>query len=143
MNNAYDVIIVGGGIIGTATGYYLSKRGRKVLLLEKDFLTAGSTGRCITGIRQQFSTPATIKASMASVELFKGMKDELGMDVEWMDSGYMFMAYDQAKVEAFKKNIEIQRQFGLDVSFITPEEAKAMVPPSQYPGPPGRGLVPQ
>ena len=128
MNNTFDAIVVGGGIIGTATGYYLSKRGRKVLLLEKDFLTAGSTGRCITGIRQQFSTPATIKTSMTSVELFKGMKDELGMDVEWMDSGYMFMAYTPAQVEAFKKNIEIQRQFGLDVSFITPEEAKALVP---------------
>jgi len=128
MNKNYDAIIVGGGIIGTATGYYLSKRGVKVLLLEKDFLTAGSTGRCITGVRQQFSTPATIKASMESVKLFKGMHEELGLDVEWTDSGYMFMAYDEALADSFKKNIEIQKQYGLDVSLITPEEAKAIVP---------------
>lgn len=128
MNKNYDAIIIGGGVIGTATGYYLSKRGLKVLLLEKDFLTAGSTGRCITGVRQQFSTPATIKASMHSVEIFKHLHEELGMDVEWASSGYMFMAYDEAYASAFKKNIEIQKQYGLDVSYITPKEAKAIVP---------------
>ncbi|MGB7054558.1 MAG: FAD-dependent oxidoreductase, partial [bacterium] len=45
MNNTSDVIIIGGGIIGCATGYYLAKKGFKVNLLEKDFLTSGSTGR--------------------------------------------------------------------------------------------------
>ncbi|MCK5147376.1 FAD-binding oxidoreductase [bacterium] len=128
MNKNYDVIIIGGGVIGTSTGYYLSKSGMKVLLLEKDYLTAGSTGRCITGVRQQFSTPATIRTAMSAVKLFENMKDELGVDVEWTNSGYMFMAHDEAKVEAFKKNIEIQRKFGLDVSFITASEAKALVP---------------
>jgi sarcosine oxidase subunit beta len=128
MNKTYDVIIIGGGIIGTATGYYLSRKGIKVLLLEKSFLTSGSTGRCITGIRQQFSTPASINTAMESVRLFRGMKDELGIDVEWKDSGYLFLAHSNERVDIYRKNIEIQRQFGLDVDFIDAQECLKIVP---------------
>ncbi len=128
MNKNFDAIIIGGGIIGTATGYYLSQKGLKVVLLEKDFLTAGSTGRCITGIRQQFSTPTSIKTAMESVAIFKTLDEEFDFDIEWASSGYMFLAYDEEKVKLFKKNIQIQRQFGLKVNFLTPEECKKVVP---------------
>lgn len=128
MKKSFDVIIIGGGIIGTATGYYLSRKGVRVLVLEKDFLTAGSTGRCITGIRQQFSTSSTIQTAMESVRLFRSMKDEFGFDVEWKASGYLFLAHSEDMVEIFKNNIAIQRPFGLDVSFIRAEECKKIVP---------------
>lgn len=128
MSKNFDAVIVGGGIIGTATGYYLAKRGLKVLLLEKDYLTAGSTGRCITGIRQQFSTPATIKTAMESVRLFRDMKDEFDMDVQWSSSGYLFLAHDQEMASMFQKNIALQQQFGLDVRFLDAGECRALIP---------------
>jgi len=128
MSRTFDAIVIGGGIIGTATGYYLSKRGLRVLLLEKDYLTAGSTGRCITGIRQQFSTPTTIQTAMESVRLFRSMKEEFNMDVEWKNSGYLFLAHSEDMVTLLKKNIAIQKQFGLDVEFISAEECKKIVP---------------
>ncbi len=128
MNKTFDVIVIGGGITGTATGYYLSKRGLDVLLLEKEFLTSGSTGRCITGIRQQFSTPATIQTAMESVRLFRSMKEELGLDVEWKNSGYLFLAHSGETIEMFKKNIAVQNKFGLDVKLISKEKCKKIVP---------------
>jgi sarcosine oxidase subunit beta len=128
MKESFDVIIIGGGIVGTATGYYLSKKGMRVLILEKDFLTAGSTGRCITGIRQQFSTSSTIQTAMESVRLFRSMKNEFGFDVEWKASGYLFLAHSEEMVNIFKNNIAIQRPFGLDVSFISAEKCKEIVP---------------
>jgi sarcosine oxidase subunit beta len=128
MSNTFDAIVIGGGIIGTSTGYYLSRHGLKVLLLEKDFLTAGSTGRCITGIRQQFSTPATIQTAMKSVDLFKTMHKEFDRDVEWSDSGYLFLAHSPELKSLFEKNITIQRQYGLDVSFISAEACQKIVP---------------
>ncbi|RKY51502.1 MAG: FAD-dependent oxidoreductase [Candidatus Neomarinimicrobiota bacterium] len=128
MSKTFDVIIIGGGITGTATGYYLSKKGLRVLLLEKNFLTSGSTGRCITGIRQQFSTPATIQIAMESVRLFRSMKEELGLDVEWKNSGYLFLAHSRETLEMFKRNIAIQTKFGLDVKLISKEECKGIVP---------------
>jgi len=127
MNRNYDIIIIGGGIIGTASAYYLSGRGMKVLLLEKNFLTAGSTGRCISGVRQQFSSPTTIQLAMTSVRLFKILQDE-NVDIEWKNSGYLFLAYSEDIVRMLKKNITIQQQYGLDVSFITPEACKKQVP---------------
>ncbi|GAJ16566.1 unnamed protein product, partial [marine sediment metagenome] len=50
----------GAGIMGMATAYYLSKNGVKLAVIDKEYIGSGSTGRCIAGIRQQFSTPASI-----------------------------------------------------------------------------------
>lgn len=128
MKNIYDIIIIGGGIIGSATGYFLSREGLKVLLLERGFLSSGSTGRCITGIRQQFSTSTTIRTAMESVRLFRSMNEELGLDVEWKNSGYLFLGYSKEMVSQFKKNIQIQKQFGLDVEYVSREECRRIVP---------------
>ena len=127
-NNTSDVIIIGGGIIGCATGYYLTKKGFKVHLLEKDYLTAGSTGRCIGGIRQQFSTETSIHVAMESMKKFAKMKDELGQDVEFHQGGYLFLAHEDDKKQTYLKLIEIQRKMGLDVQYIGVPEIERLVP---------------
>ncbi len=128
MNNTADVIIIGGGIIGTATGYYLTKKGLKVYLFEKDYLTAGSTGRCIGGIRQQFSTELSIKVAMESMKKFRVMHDELGQDVEFHQGGYLFLAHTKDKEETYKKLIALQQKMGLDVEYIDVAEIERLVP---------------
>jgi len=53
--NSADVVIVGGGIIGCATAYYLAKLGvANIVVIERDYLASGSTGRCGAGVRQQW-----------------------------------------------------------------------------------------
>ncbi len=128
MNNTSDVIIIGGGIIGTATGYYLTKRGFKVLLFEKDYLTAGSTGRCIGGIRQQFSTELSIKVAMESVKKFTAMNAELDQDVEFHQGGYLFLAHDESKKNVYLELIKLQQKMGLDVRYVDVKEIKKLVP---------------
>jgi len=128
MTDTSDVIIIGGGIIGCATGYYLTKRGLKVNLLEKDYLTAGSTGRCIGGIRQQFSTELSIKVAMESMKKFAAMKEELGQEVEFHQGGYLFLAHNEEKKETYLKLIGIQRTMGLDVNLIDVSEIEKLVP---------------
>ena len=128
MNNASDVIVIGGGIIGCATGFYLSKKGLKVYLLEKDYLTAGSTGRCIGGIRQQFSTRLSIKVAMESMKKFKDMAEELGQDVEFHQGGYLFLAHSEDKKITYLKLIELQQSMGLDVEYISIDDIKKIVP---------------
>lgn len=128
MDKTADVIIIGGGILGTATGYYLSKKGLKVCLFEKDYLTAGSTGRCICGIRQQFSTELSIKVAMASMNKFKSMSEELGQDVEFHQGGYLFLAHSEDKVQIYKKLIEIQQRMGLKVEYIDVPQIVKLVP---------------
>ncbi|MGE5339841.1 MAG: NAD(P)/FAD-dependent oxidoreductase [Candidatus Omnitrophota bacterium] len=128
MNKTYDVVIIGGGIIGMATAYYLSKSNIKLAVVERKYLGSGSTGRCIGGIRQQFSTPGSIRMMIESMKLFSQMEEELGRSVEFHQGGYLFLAYSPEMVEVFKKNIEIQKKENLNVSLLTPQECKKVVP---------------
>ena len=82
----YDVVIVGGAIIGSAVAYFLtaaeSFQGR-VLVIEKDpSYQDCSTTRSLASIRQQFSTPVNIQLSQFGVEFLRSVKDRLGADVE-------------------------------------------------------------
>ncbi|OGC42118.1 hypothetical protein A2Y85_03970 [candidate division WOR-3 bacterium RBG_13_43_14] len=128
MDNTADVIIIGGGIIGTAAGYYLARKGLKVFLFEKDYLTAGSTGRCIGGIRQQFSTELSIKVAMESVKKFKVMANELQQDVEFHPGGYLFLAHDENKKQVYLELIKLQQEMELDVRYVDVKEIERLVP---------------
>ncbi|MBN1349680.1 FAD-binding oxidoreductase [candidate division KSB1 bacterium] len=128
MRNEYDVIVIGGGIIGFSVAYYLCRANQSVLLIEKNFPGSGSTGRCITGIRAQFSTEASIRLAMESIELFKSMEDEFGFSVEWYPSGYLFLAYDEARKNSFLQNLAVQQHAGLDVRFMEKKDIQKLVP---------------
>ena len=128
MKREFDVIIIGGGIIGLATAYYLAKHRQKVLVLEKSYIGSGSTGRCISGIRAQFSTETSIKLAMHSIELFQQMETEFGFSVEWAPSGYLFLAHDLARKKAFAEVLELQQHLGLDVRLLEKNEIARRFP---------------
>ncbi len=128
MKKSADAIVIGGGIIGAATGYYLAKKGLKVLLLERDFPCSGSTGRCIGGIRAQFTHDLTIRVMVLSIKMFSELHLELGRNIEWYQGGYLFLAFDENRKKAFLQAIEIQRRYGLKVDFISPQECSRIVP---------------
>jgi sarcosine oxidase subunit beta len=129
MRNTSDIVIIGGGIVGTACGYYLSRKGLKVAVVEQGYLCSGSTGRCIGGIRQQFTSYGSIKLMMESVRHFQDMEQELGTDVHWHNGGYLFLAHSPEKKQAFLSNIAVQQATGLkDVRWVTPEECREISP---------------
>ncbi|HTY07820.1 MAG TPA: FAD-binding oxidoreductase [Candidatus Edwardsbacteria bacterium] len=129
MSNSSDIIIIGGGIAGTATGHYLARAGLTVALFERGYLCSGSTGRCIGGVRQQFTSASSIKLMMRSVQLFAQMDQELETEVHWHPGGYLFLAHDEQKKQAFLDNIAVQRAAGLrDVRWVDAAEAKEVVP---------------
>jgi sarcosine oxidase subunit beta len=128
MSRTADVVVIGAGIVGAATGYYLAGRGRKVIVLERDFPCAGSTGRCIGGIRAQFTHDLTIRVMLESVRIFPALRDELGQDVEWHQGGYLFLAFDEKRKQTFLDAIRIQETYGLKVDFISPDDCRQIVP---------------
>jgi sarcosine oxidase subunit beta len=127
----YDIAIIGGGIIGMAAAHYLCReqKGIKLAVIEKHYLGSGSTGRCIGGIRQQFSTPASIRMMKENIRLFSEMEEEFGFNVEFDQSGYLLLAHSEELVKIFKSNIKIQQKEGINVSLLTPEEAQKEVVP--------------
>lgn len=131
-----DIIVIGGGIIGLSSAYHLSRRKAKVLVIEKQYPAAGSTGRCIGGIRVQFSTPAAIRLMQESMTQFKSMADEFGFSVEFQQGGYLFLAHSQEKLDAFIKVSEIQKSLDVDVQIMSAEDCCRLVPNLN-----GEGLV--
>jgi len=129
MRRTAEIVIVGGGVVGCAVAYNLAKMGMKdIVLVEKKFLASGSTGRCGGGIRQQWSTAPNVRLAMASVSIFERMEEELGMDVEWYQGGYLIPAYTEDEWKQFQKNVQMQRGEGLDVRVLEPQETQDIVP---------------
>ena len=128
MKDKAAVVIIGGGVTGCGIAYNLAKKGlTDVVILEKKFLCYGASGRCGGGIRQQFTTEANIKLAMESVRIFEKLSEELETDIEHEQGGYLIITYED-EVEQFKKNVNLQNKLGLKSRFITPEEAREIVP---------------
>jgi len=122
-------VIIGGGVSGCGLAYCLAKRGFKdVVVLEREYLASGATGRCGGGIRQQWSTEENTKLAMESVRLFGQLDEELEYETEFEQGGYLILAYTDQEVEQYKKNVAMQQKLGLDVRFIDPKEAREIAP---------------
>lgn len=128
----YDVVIVGGGIVGSSTAYYLRKNGFKgsIAIIEKDksykqSCTALSWG----GIRQQFSTPVNILLSGFGMNLISNLKQEFGVDADigFKEHGYVVMASD-ASLSVLEENVKLQHSMGVDTVLLTPDELAARFP---------------
>jgi sarcosine oxidase subunit beta len=119
------IVIIGGGIVGISAAYYLAKRGEKnVTLLERDLLAQASTGLCVGGIRQQFSHPANILLSQHTIRLLKHFENEFDTKIDFHQAGYLFLTKEQSTWEAFGECVKIQRQYGVPVQVLSPEEVK-------------------
>jgi sarcosine oxidase subunit beta len=120
-----EVAIIGGGIMGASTAYHLARRGcTDVVILEKDLLAQASTGLSAGGIRQQFSHPANIRLSQEAVRVFERFEQEFGVNMEFRQVGYLFLAQSEDVWQEFLTNVELQRRYNVPVEALSPEEIK-------------------
>ncbi|MGH9209681.1 MAG: NAD(P)/FAD-dependent oxidoreductase [Acidimicrobiales bacterium] len=121
-------MVVGGGIVGTSALYHLAVGGcRDVVLLERDTLGSGSTGAAAGGVRAQFSDELNIRIALESIARFSRFEDEIGADIGFHQSGYLFLLQADA-VPTFEASVALQRSLGVPSQLITPAEAATMVP---------------
>lgn len=125
-----EVVIIGGGLIGLSSAYYLARAGcRDVVLLERKWLGSGTSAHCSGGIRAQFSTEINIRLSQESLKTFENFEAEFDVDPEFRRTGYLFLATTPDEEGLFRRNVELQQRFKVPVELIGPEVAKRIVPP--------------
>ncbi|MCL2628811.1 MAG: FAD-binding oxidoreductase [Oscillospiraceae bacterium] len=131
MKKSYDIVIIGGGIIGCSLAFELSKRGQKdVLVIEREYLTSGSTGRCGAGIRKQWGSEINAVLAMESTEIFENLEQYTGYERSCglNQGGYLIVAYTSKEWEQFQKNLEMQHRLGINSLALDLDGIKEVVP---------------
>jgi sarcosine oxidase subunit beta len=131
MKKSYDVVIIGGGIVGCSLAFELAKRGRKdVLIIEQAYLTSGATGRCGAGIRQQWGSELNATLAVESTHIFENLEEytEYGYSCGLNQGGYLLVAYTEKEWEQFHKNLEVQHALGIASRAVDLDGAREIVP---------------
>jgi sarcosine oxidase, subunit beta len=111
-----EVVVVGAGVVGASVAYHLAAGGcGSVLVLEREREAGrGSTGRATGGFRAQFGSEINVRLSLLSREKLLRFEDELGVDPGYRLCGYLFLADDEAQLEALREAREVQRAAGFE-----------------------------
>ena len=120
-----EVVIIGGGIVGSSIAYHLIAAGCKdVLVIERESAQGkGSTGKSMGGVRAQFSTPINIQMSLYSIPFYASFDVRLGHPAGYRPQGYLFCATNDEHLAYLRTNFEKQVAMGLkDVRLVNAGE---------------------
>lgn len=110
-----DVVVVGGGIVGCASAYYLAKRGVAVVLLEQSVIGGEASGRNAGGVRAQCRDRRERHLAIASIQLWERLEQELGFDVEYHQGGNIRLATTEERMAELCLQAEEELADGLAV----------------------------
>ncbi|MDQ3167853.1 MAG: FAD-binding oxidoreductase [Chloroflexota bacterium] len=127
---AFDVVIIGGGISGTAAAYELSRAGARVVLCERGELASMASGWTLAGVRQSGRHPAELPLASHAVRRWQTLGDELGADVEYRRGGNLRLARDDDQVATIEAVVEGARANGLDLTFLPDNRAVREIAPA-------------
>lgn len=128
MRDTADVVIIGGGVMGCSMLYHLARLGvSRTLLLERDVLGSGSTGRSQAICRMHYSNPVTSSLAWESLKVFANFEDAVGGTSGFVQTGYLVVV-DAADRPSLERNVAMQQELGIDTRVISPAEAAELAP---------------
>ena len=129
-----ELAIIGGGIMGLSVAHQVARLRSKakkpvsIAVLERSYLVAGASGRNGGGVRMQWGDSQNVELMMRSVEICRGLAQELDINLWFRQGGYLFLARDAASQGRLERNAEIHEQLGAPTRLLSPKEALDIVP---------------
>ena len=128
MKSKADVVIIGGGVMGCSILFNLARRGvTDTVLVEKESLGAGSTGRSSGIVRMHYSSEVNARLALKSLETIRDFDQIVGGDSGFVNAGAMFIAPPEAE-ESFRRNIAMQQSLGIDTRVLDMKQAREVAP---------------
>lgn len=130
MKSSYDAVIIGGGIHGLATAYYLARNHgiTNVAVLEKSYIGSGGSGRNTAIVRSNYLTPEGSRFYQRSVELYERLSEDLNYNILFEQRGHMTLAHTDASLRTMRWRAEVNKLEGINSSVIDPNEVKKLAP---------------
>jgi sarcosine oxidase subunit beta len=129
-----DIVIIGGGIIGTSIAHQLARRGStNIVLVEGETLAYGSSGRATGGIRQQFADALDIRFSQESVHFYEQFTKQdptvpAAQRPRFYQYGYLFLVTMPESWQTMKQHVTLQQSLGVPTQLLTPHEVQQRLP---------------
>ena len=143
MKDRARAVVVGGGVGGCSILYWLARLGwDDVVLVERAELTSGSTFHSAGLVGQLRSSLALTRMMMASVDLYRSLEEEVGLETGWREVGSLRLASSQERLEEIARQAGWAKTFGLPLELISPAEAQALFPPLSTDGVLGAAFLP-
>ena len=134
MSPTYDVAVIGGGVMGCSTLHYLAKLGvTNTVLMERDGLADGSTGRSMAILRMHYSNVVTTQMAWWSRGVIAEFEEETGHPGGFVNTGYLFLV-KPGHEDALRRNVELGQRHGVATECLTPDEAQDRWPDIRFDG---------
>lgn len=128
----YDAVVIGAGVIGAATAYYLSKFGaKKVIIIDRGPVCAGGTAKSCAIIRSHYSILSNTRLTLTSLEIFRNFQEALGsteVDCGFVNSGYLIVAGEDSFAHDMKRNLVQQSNAGAKTYVVDQAQASELHP---------------
>lgn len=123
-----DIVVIGGGVMGASIAYHLARAGSgKIVLLERQGICNGTTGRSGAIVRQHYSNEFSIRMAKRSLEVFQHFEELIGGECGFVTTG-MIVLVDESGADALQANVTMQQEQGVETSLLEPDDIDEAAP---------------
>jgi len=113
-----EVVIIGGGIIGVSTAYYLAKAGIEVSLFEKGCVSGEQSSRNWGWVRVQGRDEREIPLMLRSLEIWRGLSEEIGFETGYREEGCLYSAYNQKEMNGYQSWLDLAKKYDIETKIL-------------------------